>query len=81
MQILHIPLPFGDPLSMVLAAKNAKGAKKWKKSATTDAHNLSRKAVAFGIILTVRNGNASDLIAPRRDPPRSDETGKRERAT
>jgi hypothetical protein len=38
--------------------------------ATTDAHNLSRKAVAFGIILTVRNGNASDLIAPRRDPPR-----------
>ena len=33
-------------------------------------NNLSRKAVAFGIILTVRNGNVSDLIAPRRDPPR-----------
>ena len=33
-------------------------------------NNLSRKAVAFGIILTVRNGNASDLIAPRREPPR-----------
>ena len=27
MQILHIPLPFGDPLSMGLAAKNAKFAK------------------------------------------------------
>ena len=49
------------------AAKNAKIAKKWK---TSDyAHNLSRKAVAFGIILTVRNGNASDLIASRREPP------------
>ena len=27
MQILHIPLPFGDPLSMIFAAKNAKIAK------------------------------------------------------
>ena len=35
----------------------------------TDAHNLSRKAVAFGIILTVRSGNASDLIVSRREPP------------
>ena len=49
--------------------KNAKVAKKWKKLATTTPNNLSRKAVAFGIILTVRNGNASDLIASRREPP------------
>ena len=58
------------PFQWFFAAKDAKSAKKWKKSATTDAHNLSRKAVAFGIILTVRNGNASDLIASRREPPR-----------
>ena len=33
--------------------------------------SLPHSLTDFGIILTVRNGNASDLIAPRRDPPRS----------
>ena len=44
------------------------------KPAPTDAHNLSRKAVAFGIIFTVRNGNASGLIAP--DENRRGEAGR-----
>ena len=52
-----------------MVKKNAKIAKKWKTSGH-DTQQSFPKAVAFGIILIVRNGNASDLIAPRRDPPR-----------
>ena len=63
----HFPLAI---LFQFLSPQRTQRSQRNGKPATTDAHNLSRKAVTFGIILTVRNGNASDLIAPRREPPR-----------